>query len=205
MILRRFSLILITAVMFALFAMSSPAQDLNSQASSAPLADESKQTQTVTVTIGDLQTFRQIAAERLSLLKEKVQLKSDLEQAEASAAKWQKQSEAETYRADVVQEKRISEIQTAYNEKSAALDKANKQITEFTVQHAADKQYVANLQFSNRKLKGDRWRWGFTGLAAGAGAGFAGGYYLANKSKDTNILFGSKGGLAENRLVSFQF
>jgi hypothetical protein len=157
------------------------------------------------ITTGDLQVFRQIAAERNSLIKENAQLKTDVEKAEASAQKWQKHSEAETYRADVVQEKRIGEIQTAYNEKSAALDVANKQIAEFTVQHAADRQYVADLQFSNRKLKGDRWRWGLTGLATGSAAGFAGGYYVGSKSKDTNILFGSKGGLADNKIVAFQF
>lgn len=159
----------------------------------------------MTVTTGDLQIFRQIQAERESLRREVRELRASIEKAEQSAQKWQMHAEAETYRADVVQEKRLSDLLTAFNEKSNALDAANRQIAEFRTQHASMRQYVANLQFDNRKLKGDRWKWGLAGFATGSGAGFAGGFYIGSKSKDTNILFGSKGGLADNRLASFQF
>ena len=197
----------ILTMLFAVFAVTSiwaTATRAQNPASSpsAAVVRRDKTAQPVSVTVEDLQTLRLIVAERDSLKREKADLTNERTEWQTSSASWKKNYEKAVYRADVVQEKRIGELNQAIIEKDQALKKANEAVAQLLIQHDEDKNYIGKLEFDKRKLKGDRWKYGLIGTGAGFAAGAYSGYKFAGNKI---VITGSSGGLASNAKASFSF
>ena len=132
------------------------------------------QTPTTEITAEDVQQIRRIIADRdywKARAEEEARQKDEWKK---SSATWEKLFESEKYRADVLQENRITELKEA----NKSLTSANFQLRE---QSAADRERLSEQQFTINKLKSSR-KWYFAaGLGVGFGTGLFTGYQVKAK------------------------
>lgn len=126
------------------------------------------------LSVEDIKQVRILIADREAQKKRADEAERQSKEWQKSAADWQKHSEAETYRADVVQETRIKKLTDA----NTSLGKAN---FEFRQQSVADRQKIGELEADNIKLRASRRIYFALGAAGGAAVGGFVGYKAGAK------------------------
>lgn len=152
-----------------------------------------------TLDITDIKTVRKIIAENKYLKKKCEELERQCDEWKTSSASWQNLYDEEKSRADNVLDALIVKLR----ESNAESAKSNLFLRD---QHRLDKDRINTLEFSNRKLKSQRWQFAAASAATGGAAGFVAGYFIRDRlGGGVNTFFNRTGDLAGNRLVSFQF
>jgi FtsZ-binding cell division protein ZapB len=160
------SLLMMLIISAAVFVQTLEAQVSGSQPSSA---------QTVQISVEDLKTLRQIAAENVSLKAECEELKRQCEGWRNSANSWQKLAEAEKDRADRVQAGAITELEQANKNRDFALNVQREQIK-------ADRDYIKSLERDKERLIKSRFKTAIISFGGGALTGGFAGFKLARLS-----------------------